>query len=123
MNINNFKKIHRKLFTKSIEDVECINNQYTLYILTNKVTKRLENNSKHGSKNHKLEENKKYIDQINEKIAFYRRTNLENIWQQIYLNARMHDLYRKMPGCNFDKLNILSNEIDTSYIKIIQTGC
>ena len=62
------------------------------------------------------------INQINDKISFYQRKNLENIWQEIYLKARMFNLIDKMPEKFLDKKLILKSEINKLYDEILKTS-
>ena len=73
-------------------------------------------------KHEEIKANKKHNDQINEKIAFYRQTKSENIWQEIYLKARMVALKRNIPGGSLDKISTLKDDIERLYIEIIETG-
>ena len=65
----------------------------------------------------------KHNDQINEKIAFYRQTKSENIWQEIYLKARLFALKWKIFGESFDKISIINEDIKKlSNGILIETG-
>ena len=74
-----------------------------------------------NSKNYKIMTNEQKINQINDKISFYQRKNLENIWQEIYLKARMFNLIDKMPEKFLDKKLILKSEINKLY-EILKTS-
>ena len=70
-------------------------------------------------KHEEIKRNEKHNDQINEKIAFYRQTKSENIWQEIYLKARLFDLKWKILGESFYKISIINEDIKKLYNGIL----
>ena len=69
-----------------------------------------------------IKANKKHNDQINEKIALYRQTKSENIWQEIYLKARLFALKWNIPGGPLDETSTLKDIERLSNGILIETG-